>query len=93
MAVVRRNIWKVKPAVTIFGYRQRCDAEQPQSRPTLTDTGALMTRELMATIGWFVDFFRPASAREAAPVPYRWQPAVEISDGRTACTLMDFSYS
>ncbi|MEM8876370.1 MAG: hypothetical protein AAGD23_00720 [Pseudomonadota bacterium] len=60
---------------------------------TLTDTGALMTRELMATIGWFVDFFRPVTARTPAAAPYRWKPAVEIRDGRTACTLMDFSYS
>jgi hypothetical protein len=50
-----------------------------------------MTRELMATIGWFVDSFRPANRRVSAPAPYRWKPAVEIRDGRTACILMDFS--
>jgi hypothetical protein len=52
-----------------------------------------MTRELMATFGWFVDSFRPATSRAASQPRYRWQPDVTIRDGRTACTLMDFSYS
>ena len=52
-----------------------------------------MTRELMATFGWFVDSFRPATLRASDKQRYRWQPDVTINNGRMACTLMDFSNS
>jgi hypothetical protein len=52
-----------------------------------------MTRELMATFGWFVDSFRPISTGAMRQPRYRWQPDVTIRDGRTACTLMAFSYN
>ena len=52
-----------------------------------------MTRELLAVFGWFVDSIHRPNTSTAAPLTYRWRPAIHIRDGRTACTLMDFSYN